>query len=163
MSFKTKNGKLLNLNKFVATSEQIQSEIKRLIDNGTIHVESSSGGDNEITEIKKAYPQCKNYKGAFTYPSTGTYWKDTAQKGDFYIQGFDKTISYHRHVFNPGDIMYFNGEKLEQLKLIKQNKVLNSIQHYDICIVGGGAGGIGCAYALKDSGLKVCIIEIQSL
>lgn len=163
MSFKTKGGKVLNLNKFVATSEQIQSEIKRLIDNGTIHVESSgSGGDNEITEIKKAYPQCKNYKGAFAYPSTGTYWKDTAQKGDFYIQGFDKTISYHRHVFNPGDIMYFNGEKLEQLKLIKQNKVLNSIQHYDICIVGGGAGGIGCAYALKDSGLKVCIIEKQA-
>lgn len=30
---------------------------------------------------------------------------------------------------------------------------------YDVCIVGGGAAGIGAAYALKDSGLKVCLIE----
>lgn len=30
---------------------------------------------------------------------------------------------------------------------------------YDVCIVGGGAGGIGCAYALRNSGLKVCLID----
>ena len=34
-------------------------------------------------------------------------------------------------------------------------------KEYDVCIVGGGAGGIGSAYALKDSGLKVCLIEEQ--
>lgn len=32
---------------------------------------------------------------------------------------------------------------------------------YDVCIIGGGAGGIGSAYALKDSGLRVCLIEQQ--
>lgn len=158
MGFKTKDGKILNVNKFVASPEQIQNEIKKLINDGTVSI----NGDSEIDEIKKAYPQCKNYKGVFAYPTSDTYWRDTAQKGDFYIQGFNTTMSYHRHVFDPGDIMYFNGEKLEQIKPLKQNKVLNTIQHYDVCIIGGGAGGVGCAYALKDSGLKVCIIEKQS-
>lgn len=158
MGFKTKDGKILSVNKFVASPEQIQNEIKKLINDGTVSI----NGDSEIDEIKKAYPQCKNYKGVFAYPTSATYWRDTAQKGDFYIQGFSTTMSYHRHVFDPGDIMYFNGEKLEQIKPLKQNKVLNTIQHYDVCIIGGGAGGVGCAYALKDSGLKVCIIEKQS-
>ena len=164
MSFKTKDGRIINLNKFVASSDQIQSEVNRLINNGAVNVNSTvlSNEGYEIAEIKKAYPQCKNYKGVFAYPTTDTYWTDTAQKGDFYIQGFETTMSYHRHVFNPGDIMYFNGEKLECLKPIKQNKILNTVQHYDICIIGGGAGGVGCAYALKDSGLKVCIIEKQA-
>jgi len=30
---------------------------------------------------------------------------------------------------------------------------------YDVCILGGGAGAIGAGYTLKDSGLKVAIIE----
>ena len=111
MGFKTKDGKILSVNKFVASPEQIQNEIKKLINDGTVSI----NGDSEIDEIKKAYPQCKNYKGVFAYPTSATYWRDTAQKGDFYIQGFSTTMSYHRHVFDPGDIMYFNGEKLEQI------------------------------------------------
>ncbi|MCQ2143900.1 MAG: FAD-dependent oxidoreductase [Bacteroidales bacterium] len=35
-------------------------------------------------------------------------------------------------------------------------------EEYDVCMVGGGAGGIGAGYALKDSGLKVCIIEREA-
>ena len=34
-------------------------------------------------------------------------------------------------------------------------------KEYDVCIVGGGAGGVACAYALKNSGLKVALIEKQ--
>lgn len=34
---------------------------------------------------------------------------------------------------------------------------------YDVCIVGGGAGGIGTAYALKDSGLNVCLIDKNNM
>lgn len=30
---------------------------------------------------------------------------------------------------------------------------------YDVVIIGGGAGGVACAYALKDSGYKVLLIE----
>ena len=33
------------------------------------------------------------------------------------------------------------------------------IKDYDVVIVGGGAAGIGACYALKDSGLKVALIE----
>lgn len=39
-------------------------------------------------------------------------------------------------------------------------KELNT-KYYDVCIVGGGAAGVACGYALKDSGLKTCIIEAQ--
>lgn len=37
----------------------------------------------------------------------------------------------------------------------------NDEMHYDVCIVGGGAGGVSCAYALKNSGLKVVLVEEQ--
>lgn len=33
------------------------------------------------------------------------------------------------------------------------------VLHYNVCIVGGGAAGVSAAFALKDSGLKVCLIE----
>ena len=32
-------------------------------------------------------------------------------------------------------------------------------RNYDVCIIGGGASGVACAYALKNSGLKVALIE----
>lgn len=32
-------------------------------------------------------------------------------------------------------------------------------KNYDVCIIGGGASGVACAYALKNSGLKVALIE----
>lgn len=38
-----------------------------------------------------------------------------------------------------------------------------AFQEYDVVIVGGGAGGVGAAYALKDSGLSVCLIDQNSM
>lgn len=53
-----------------------------------------------------------------------------------------------------------NEKRLDILENII-SKESNVIKNYDVCIVGGGASGVGCAYALRNSGLKVCLIEEQ--
>ncbi len=159
------NGKKINNKNFVVTQSQVDEGIAKKINDGTLKATQTllNKDDYEFQEVIKQYPQCTNYKGIFTYPSASDYWTTIAQKGDYWIQGFDNIIHYHRYVFEPGDIMYFNGATLEPLKVVKKDKAIKPVQEvYDICIVGGGAGGIGCAYALKDLGLKVILIDRES-
>ena len=99
-----------------------------------------------------------NYKGAFNYDNytknknegaTGDYW---TWEGDS-IMDFDSCwIAY------PGDIVYLDGEYFKTIHIPKTNNIQPKLK-YDVCIIGGGAGGIGAAYALKDAGYRVCIIE----
>lgn len=44
-----------------------------------------------------------------------------------------------------------------RLSILKESTFFNTM--YDVLIVGAGAGGIGAAYALKDSGLNVAMID----
>lgn len=60
-------------------------------------------------------------------------------------------------------ILYYNGDTfISEKALFLQDLTAPNMHGYDVCIVGGGAGGIGAAYALKDSGLKVCLIEREA-
>ena len=43
-----------------------------------------------------------------------------------------------------------------------ESEHIHEYLHYDVVIVGAGIGGISAAYALKDSGLKIALIEKQS-
>lgn len=161
------NGKKIGGINFIASDEQISNVINNktmeMLNNGTISTTVLNPNDYEFQEVLKNYPQCKNYKGNFTYPTDANYWNTTAQKGDYWIQNFNNIIHYHRYVFEPGDIMYFNGTTLEPLKVVKKSKTIKPVKEvYDVCIVGGGAGGIGCAYALKDSGLNVILIDREA-
>lgn len=161
------NGKKITGTSFIASDTQISNAVNNkaleMLNNGTINTTILSPNDYEFQEVLKNYPQCTNYKGNFSYPSDANYWTTTAKKGDYWIQSFNNIIHYHRYVFEPGDIMYFNGTNLEPLKVVKKAKAIKPVEEvYDICIVGGGAGGVGCAYALKDSGLKVILIDREN-
>ena len=66
-----------------------------------------------------------------------------------------------------GDIIYWNGttwaKKTYRLNLAEGGGGggggIPEITDYDVIIVGGGAGGVGAAYALKNTGLRVLLIE----
>lgn len=102
----------------------------------------------------------KNYKGAFPYTTyyNQKVFRESSQKGDFWINNELQQYNVDRSVLKPNGIVYYDGEYFRTLDVpyINSNK---PIKHYDVCIVGGGAAGIGAAYALKDSGWRICIVE----
>ena len=111
------------------------------------------------SKIKNDYPdECINFKGSFDWDTFTQTTLDSNVAGDFWINDkmtLRKVI--HSRIFEPNDIMYYDGEFLNPLHMNKENSNVQS--HYDVCIVGGGAGGVACGMALKDKGLKVCLIE----
>ena len=114
--------------------------------------------DALVDKVKSLYPQCLNFRGSFDWPSFTTALLSSSTAGDFWIN--DKTSIQklsHSRIFSPNDIVYYDGEYINPLYI---PRVTSTVQEkYDICIIGGGAGGVACAYALKDKGLKVCLIE----
>lgn len=143
---------------------QLQQQINNHINN---HPGSSNNsGDNtiiitdvDIREIMRIHPQCTNFKGSFDWDNlTEDMWDDCV-KGDFWINdNTDKLMAMHCYLHYPNDIMYFDGTDVTPLKLPK-HKNTTIKNKYDVCIVGGGAGGVACAYALKDKGYNVVLIE----
>ena len=117
--------------------------------------------DSSLLEakIKELYPKiCLNFKGSFDWDSFTSTTLNDCVAGDFWINDkmtLRKVI--HARIYEPNDIIYYDGEYLNPLHMPKVNSEIED--NYDICIVGGGAGGVACAYSLKDSGLKVCLIE----
>lgn len=103
----------------------------------------------------------KNYKGDIyaksPLPSNPTV-------GDFYIVKEESlSIMIWGIETSYNSILYYNGDTfISEKALFLQDLTTPNMHKYDVCIVGGGAGGIGAAYALKDSGLKVCLIEREA-
>ena len=140
--------------KITLSSNNIQTK------NINIDIINTNASYNQLEEsIKEQYPQCTNFKGSWDFNNlTSTFFNDCTE-GDFWIN--DKATSfhvYHERIHYPNDIIYYDGENVQPLR---RNKFIDTTvqEQYDVCIVGGGAGGIACAYALKDKGYKVCLIE----
>lgn len=139
---------------------------------------------DNVERIKQINPKYKNFKGAYDrnldgigcvysdayYPSSPYNMNDVfkrndyynGNKGDFYFYFYDTPKVIGKTIAQKGDIIYFDGTYLfaEKNPLWRLNDTLNfETKKYDVCIIGGGSGGLGASYALKDKGLNVCLIE----
>ena len=91
--------------------------------------------------------------------------KSASKSGDYFICD-DKpstgstTIIKGVELAN-GDILAYDGENYHRVepKYAEDTDSGFFNRVYDVCVVGGGAGGVGAGYALKDSGLDVCIVD----
>lgn len=85
--------------------------------------------------------------------------------GNYWRYDENKRITVDGEVIEPHSYVYVaNGMyKGASTKVLKSIHIPYTTTHepktYDVIIVGGGAGGIGTAYALKDSGLNVALVE----
>lgn len=111
-----------------------------------------------VNYIQKNYPLCKNYKGIWSYPTSENFYTES-NEGDWWINDFTKPFYYNQRYFLPTDIIYFDGSYLNRIRMKQHISPKPKYDRYDVIIVGGGAGGVACAYALKDSGYKVLLIE----
>lgn len=100
------------------------------------------------------------YKGNFNYSLyfNNKEFRESSSKGDFWINKNLQQYNVDMSVLKPHGIVYFDGEYFKTIDVPYYNDNKPSGQ-YDVCIVGGGAGGIGAAYALRDSGWRVAIVE----
>ena len=128
-------------------------------DNTSFTMQDMLNAPISFAEIQQMYPQCKRFRGSFNWNTlTETKFSD-AQVGDFWLNDqTERVMGLHCYLHYPNDIMYYNGSNVEPLHL-PHNKETARQEQYDVVIVGGGAGGMGCAYALKDKGYRVCLIE----
>ena len=114
--------------------------------------------NSDISSLTKYSSKLINYKGEFNYDDYGSN-KTNGIDGDFWVWKGDSIMDFDScWVAYPGDIIYLDGEYFKTIHLKNTNNVVPK-EKYDVCIIGGGAGGIGAAYALKDSGFRVCMIE----
>ena len=100
----------------------------------------------------------KNYKGIFNYDDYKTN-KDNSVYGDFWLWAGDSLMDFDFSVAYPGDAIYKTKDGIFKVVHIPKTNNVIPKRKYDVCIVGGGAGGIGSAYALRNSGYKVCMVE----
>ena len=111
-----------------------------------------------VNYIQENYPLCKNYKGIWSYPTSESFYTES-KKGDWWINNFTEPFIYNQRYILPTDIIYFDGSYLNRIRMKQHISPKPKYDRYDIVIVGGGAGGVACAYALRDSGYKVLLIE----
>lgn len=117
------------------------------------------GGTNyKIEEIKNMSANLKNYRGIFNYDNYKTN-KDSSVYGDFWLWDGDSLMDFDFSIAYPGDAIYKSKDGIFKVVHIPKTNNIVPKRKYDVCIVGGGAGGIGSAYALQNSGYKVCIVE----
>lgn len=79
----------------------------------------------------------------------------TVQKWDCYLYNGNLYETYG-DIIHRGDYCYWDG--IIWRAIAPPSSIPKQTQ-YDVVIVGGGAAGIGAAYALKESGLAVCIVD----
>lgn len=111
-----------------------------------------------VNYIQENYHLCKNFKGIWSYPTSENFYTES-KEGDWWINNFTEPFIYNQRYILPTDIIYFDGSYLNRIRMKQHISPKPKYDRYDIVIVGGGAGGIGTAYALKDSGYKVLLIE----
>lgn len=148
-------------------NEKVLDGISLITGAGSVKIEGGNGyslqesyeNDITIAEIMQIFPQCKNFKGSFEWGELYEDFFSDKVKGDFWIN--DKTeelLGFHGYLHYPNDVMYYDGTNLCPIHLPRYRKTAE-LDHYDVCIVGGGAGAMGCAYALRNKGYKVVLIE----
>ena len=84
--------------------------------------------------------------------------KDAAVIGDYWIYLGRTRGSVDTSLLLPNSVVYFDGTYMRVIHF-REHHSTEIKPKYDVCIVGGGAGGIGAAYALKEQGYRVCLIE----
>ena len=101
-----------------------------------------------------------NFKGYIT--DEQLEWLTDAEKYDCYIYIGSKPHVIYDDIIEIGDLCWSLGENARWKKIKLPNPVelqLKAVTHCDICIVGGGAAGVAAAYALRDSGYHVVLVE----
>lgn len=95
--------------------------------------------------------------------ATHTYEYYNGSAGDYWIYLYDAPTTLDNSVAYKGCIVRFDGTLLvaETNPFWSESNGCHR-DHYDIAIVGGGSAGFAAAYALRDSGLRVCVIERES-
>lgn len=161
------------------------------VDENTVILENKSTeeifdlSDEEKNVIKTMYPFLGEYKGLFSRTlnsgasyairqqnpnvtvTTMPYYDilENGTDGDWYIYHYFNDLKIKNTIATWGDIVYRKDETT-YLALNNPFKWGNwktvAESSYDIVIVGGGAGGIGAAYALRNSGLKVLLVDKMS-
>lgn len=149
-------------NKNLAT---ILNEYETKLEDVKLSIETSGGDSERYINTLKAYKgKLLTYKGEFNWDNRLTLRQGNV--GDFWIYKGTMTQNIDGSVLFPDGIIYVdtglkNGEKVNIFRTIYvpyQNHTIKK-DKYDVIIVGAGAGGIGTAYALKDSGLRVALVE----
>lgn len=127
----------------------------------------------EITIPSDAYWMicCSRFGGKIVYRKKQSYEFKYHKKYDGYIDKYDD-MPYNGTYEVSGDeysiingAVYMRGDivKVESGNITSKHREcnisFNGLKNYDVCIIGAGAGGIGAAYALRDSGLNVCMIN----
>lgn len=139
---------------FTGTNKSLQEAI----DNG----EFFGLQNKDVLEVilSKNIDKLSNYRGYFPYDTYRTQrsFRESSQKGDFWISNKLQQYNVDRSVLKPYGIVYYDGTYFRTIDVPYSNNNEPS-GNYDVCIIGGGAAGIGAAYALKDSGWRVCIVE----
>lgn len=114
------------------------------------------GGNTD--DLKNYSSKLLNYKGEFDYSQYISIKKSSIQ-GDFWVWKSDSIMDFDScWVAYPNDIIYRDGNYFKTIHIPRTNSVQPK-EKYDVCIIGGGAGGIGAGYALRNSGYRVCIVE----
>lgn len=97
-----------------------------------------------------------NYMGEIDHDAIAVLTTSgTVRTWDCYLYNGDLYETYG-DIIRKGDYCYWDGIIWRP---ISPPAPTPSRRQYDVVIVGGGAAGIGAAYALRDSALAVCIID----
>lgn len=97
-----------------------------------------------------------NYMGEIDHDAIAVLTTSgTVQTWDCYLYNGNLYEAYG-NIIRKGDYCYWNGIIW---RVISPPAPTPRQRQYDVVIVGGGAAGIGAAYALRDSSLAVCIID----
>lgn len=145
-----KSGTRKKLSEILEEYEEALSELKK------------SGQSTTGESVKN--DSLKNFKGEFVESKQAIV--RSGEVGDYYMYSGTQRLNVDGGIIEPNSYVYvtladYKGEPTKILKSIhiKYRTEFEKKSRYDVVIVGAGAGGIGAAYALKDSGLNVALVE----